>query len=182
MIPMICAVIAFLFVEWVYVSLIYNLEAGSLPAVGCAFLAAAASAATIARLDQLRDSPQPVTYDIPVPVAFAAIKRSLKTFSHEQYHWRINYDDKQRLEVQASMNINADCTDIRWLTQSNRLDKSINVLVSLSPMPDASTEISLRWKVFAPYWRDDCNEIIHLASVHLDEILLEAETSFPSSP
>jgi hypothetical protein len=180
MLPIATGAAAFVIIEGIYLNTIYNLEAGFLPALGAAVVVGGATAAYLAHKDALRDAPAGIEYRVPAPLAIATVKRVLKTYYHGRYRWRINYDDKQSGEIQASMLLIDDSySDMRWLVPSGRVEKTINAHISIIPKPKSVSELRLEWVVDAPLSRTDCNAIIDDTSNLIHQALSAAEASRP---
>lgn len=178
MIPVATGTVAFLIVEGIYLNTIYNLEAGFLPALGAALLVGAATSVCLARRDALRDAPATTRYRVPAPQAIATVKRVLKTYYHGRNRWRINYDDRQSGEIQASITLIDDSySDMRWLVPSGRVEKSINAHIAIIPQPKSVSELHIDWVVDAPLSRTDCNAIIDETSQLIHQALNSAEAS-----
>lgn len=178
MLPVATGTIAFLIVEGIYLNTIYNLEAGFLPAIGAAVIVGAATSIHLARRDAARDAPTPTKYNVPAPLAIATVKRVLKTYYHGRNRWRINYDDRQSGEIQASITLIDDSySDMRWLVPSGKVEKSINAHIAIIPQPKSVSEVHIDWIVDAPLSRSDCNAIIDETSQLIHDALCAADAS-----
>jgi hypothetical protein len=176
MIPFATGTLAFIVVEGFYLQTMYNLEAGFMPALVAGCLVGGWTSYQMARKDARRDAPGPAEYCVPLPVAIAAIKRVLKTYSSGRDRWHINYDDKQTGEIQASFHLVDDSfRELRWLVPSGRVDKNINLQLWLVPKPKSVTELHIRVAVDAPITRLDCNVVINETINLIDAALQSAE-------
>jgi len=126
--------------------------------------------------DRLRDTPEPRVYKVRLPIAMATVKRALKTFYEKRNRWRINYEDKQTGEIQASFYITDDSlSELAWAIGSERIEKTINLTLFLVAKPNSVTELRLHWKVDAEYSRLDCNLIIDATTSALHDALIEVQ-------
>ena len=169
---------SFILVEVIYLNTIYNLEAGLLPALGVAFISFIATSIWLANIDTRRDFPEPTCWRLPAPQVISIVKRILKTYSYGRSRWFITYEDRQAGEIQASISfIDDSYADLRWLVPTGRIEKTINVQISIEAQPDLATEVVLTWLVDAPISRFDCNWIITEVTNSINQNLADAQYS-----
>ena len=114
--------------------------------------------------DRLRDTPEPRVYKVRLPIAMATVKRALKTFYEKRNRWRINYEDKQSGEIQATFYITDDSlSELAWAIGSERIEKTINLtlfLVEAEFCDRAEASLEGRRGIFALGLQSDyrCND------------------------
>jgi len=118
------------------------------------------------------DLPEPRSYNVSRPKAFAVVKRVLKISSHGSSRWRINYEDKHTGEIEASLYFVDDSwRDQRWLVPSGRLDRTISAYLLLTPGPGQSTTVRIDWTVHSLLSRTECDSIIRTMTYLFDHAL-----------
>lgn len=176
MIQLALAILTFFIVEWIYLATIYNLEAGFLPAIGAGIVVAVITTVALTYLDNKKDNPPPDHYLLSRAQVLGVIKRVLKTYHFGYQKWRINYDDKNTGELQASIHFVDDSyRDHKWLVPSGRIDKTIVLYVQITSAPDRLIAVQLSFDVDSPLSRADANRIINEVTCDIHNDLLAAQ-------
>ena len=170
------AILASFLTEGFYLVTQNNLEAGFLPAVILAGLVWLAATIRAARWADDRNNPEPRTYKVPMPRAFAMVKSVLRRSYSGTARWRILDDNPKAGSLHASINwFDEADRDVRWLAHNGRLERMITLDCYLTANEDGTTTVQLAWTVDSPISALQCYVVIDQVSDSIDYDLTSAE-------
>jgi hypothetical protein len=158
--PTAFAVMSFFFIEALFWKFQNNLEAGFLPALLSALVAFSLAQFLACKWANRANNPHGFTCDLPMPLVFAEVKRTLKEYNNHATRWNITFDDPVTGNLHATfLFFDNTWNDMRDIIPEGRLERLITLDVTLHPH-EGSTTVCLYWHVKSPISAGDCYAVI----------------------